>query len=136
MRERGDGRINEVPSGAATKFALLANGYPAVRYLLNDLGQLLSGAGLSAHQLPRASLQRSSVPNEHDIPSRSADGFEDESCDVEHALVELQVGFTWLEVLEGHLRDVSGVDLGREDVWEGGGGRYVQSEFDGITHNV
>ena len=110
MGERRNWRINEVPRTVLSELALLADAEATVRNLLNNLRQFLSSARLSTNELPCARLQCCCMTNEHHVSRGWANGFQDESSDVKHPLVELQVCFVWLQVLQCHLGDVTRVD--------------------------
>ena len=111
MSERGNGGVNEVPCTTLAKLTLLTHTHPTVGNLLHYLGQFLCTTRLHPNKLSCACLQSSSMPNKHNVPTVGPHSLEDQSGDVKHALVELQVGFLGFEILQSHLRGIAHVHL-------------------------
>ena len=112
MSKWRDGWIDEVPRGRLSpRLALLANAHPAVGHLLDQLGQILQAAGVGSNELTRAGLEGRRVPHKHNIPSGGPHHLQQQLRQVHHPLVELKVGFVGLQVLEGNLGLVGGVNL-------------------------
>lgn len=111
MCEGRDRRIDKIPRAGLPESALLTDHNSAIRDLLNQFSQVLSVAGLPPAELTRTRLQCSGVPDNHYVSAARPDVFQEEPCDVVHALVKLEVCLVWLQVLHGNHGNICGIHL-------------------------